>query len=680
VVAVLSNSGSANPDPGASDLLDGLTPAQLEAVTSAAAPLCILASAGAGKTRVLTRRMAYRCGTGEADARHTLAVTFTRKAASELQSRLGDLGLRPGVAAGTFHAHAAAQLQRWWADRRQTRPALLERKSRLLAPLLEGRPGLSSASVAEVSAHIEWAKARDVAPEDLAGALERHRRPIPPGVPMDALAAVYSRYEHEKRRRGLIDFDDLLAGCASAMERDPEFAGVQRWRWRHIYVDEFQDLNPLQHRLLLAWLGNSTDLCVVGDPDQAIYGWNGADARLLDEMPRRWPTTRIVRLDANHRCTEEVVEAAAAVLGEPGGRLRAAGRRGSRPEEHRFPTDRAEAAGIGAAVVSAHREGRPWAEMAVLARTNAQLSAIQQALTGAGAPVWSAARPGLFDDPAVREQLTLLESGRHRPVRAALADLREAQAAAGPDDRAGIGTLADLARAFEAMEPGATVGAWLAWMPSTVADRSAAGSVDAVTLSSFHRAKGLEWDWVWLAGIEEGLVPMARSSEREERQLLYVAVTRAASELHLSWAEGRSFGGRPAPRRPSRWLESVRTAGCLARSAPDLHAGGSEWRPRWAGQRDELRQRAAGRGRPLGPRTPPSWPEPDSGVMTALRAWRLETARSSGVPPYVLLHDMTIEALAALRPSTMEELLAVPGVGPVKASRYGSSLLAAMTT
>lgn len=651
-------------------LLSGLTQAQAEAVTSPAAPLCILASAGAGKTRVLTRRIAYRCRLGTADARHTLAVTFTRKASSELQARLGRLGLREEVAAGTFHSHAAAQLERWWADRRQAKPTLIPRKSRLLAPLAEGRAGLGGAAVAELAAGIEWAKARDVVPEELPAAIEAHGRPLPAGATAEALASLYARYEHEKKRRGLIDFDDLLAGCAAAIERDPEMAGAQRWRWRHVYVDEFQDLNPLQHRLLLAWLGSSTDLCVVGDANQAIYGWNGADPRLLGDVRRRWPSTRVIRLDANHRCTEEIVKAAAAVLGSAGAGLRAAGRRGPLPRVRRYATGTAEATGITEEVLLANREGRPWSQMAVLARTNAQLDVIHQALAAAGVPVWRSVKGSLLGDEAVKWAVESLRPRSHQPLRAAIADLTDMIGeAAGDGEREALETLRELARTLAVIDPAASTGSWLSWLPAAAGD----GSVHpdrAVLLSSFHRAKGLEWDCVWITGVEEGLVPMHRSSEAEERQLLYVAMTRAATELHLSWAESRSLGGRLVPRQPSRWLRAVRSAAPAGRAAAP-----GDWRAQWAAQRDALRELTGSRGRPLGRRTPPHWPEPDGVLLAALRRWRADTARNSGLPPHVVLHDVTLEALASLQPSTTAQLLAVPGLGPVKAGRYGASLL-----
>ena len=682
-------------DASAQDLLAGLTPAQRAAVTTESAPVCVIAAAGAGKTRVLTRRIAYRSQSGTADAAHTVAVTFTRKAAGELQDRLRRLGLREQVTAGTFHSLASAQLHRWWSDRGQQAPVLLERKARLLAPIAASRPGLGQAPVAELAGPLEWARARMIAPGEFEAAVNAEGRSLPPGVRAQDLAGFYRRYEDEKRRRGLVDFDDLLALCADAFDRDPEFAGAQRWRWRHIYVDEFQDLNPLQHRLLLAWLGPSKDLFVVGDPHQAIYGWNGADPGLLAQVPKRWPGAEVIHLDSNHRCTRQIVEAAAAVLGPAAGHLHSAGREGPDPAIRAFPSETAEAQGIAAELRRAQAEGRPWASMAVLTRTNAQLVPVQKALGAAGIPFWAPAQAAVLDDPAARRVMKDLRRDPGRPLRAAIADLT-AEAddpgsgldgdARGEDDsdRGVLTVLAELARAFAGQEPGSTVGRWLAWLPAALRDGSdgRAGS-SAVTLCTFHRAKGLEWDSVWVAGLEQGLVPIGRAgspaAQAEEQRLLYVALTRAATELRCSWARHRTFGSRPVPREPSPWLEwiGVRSGSRRAGGDPDQPGppDSDEWRHRLDLQRRGLREKSRSARRPIASRLPPGWADPDPELVRSLRAWRLETARTTGVPAYVVLHDVTLEALAALRPATVEELLAVPGLGPVKASRHGPSLL-----
>jgi DNA helicase-2/ATP-dependent DNA helicase PcrA len=671
----------------AEELLVGLTPSQRAAVTSGATPLCVLASAGAGKTRVLTRRIAYRALIGTADPRHTLALTFTRKAAGELHERLRSLGLRQQVAAGTFHALASAQLHRWWSDRGERPPALLERKSRLLAPLAASRPPLAAIPVSDLAGHIEWAKARLVAPDCFESAAHAAGRALPSSVPASALASLYARYEDEKVRRGLVDFDDLLARCADAIDTDPTFAGAQRWRWRHLFVDEFQDLNPLQHRLLLAWLGTSTDLCVVGDPHQAVYGWNGADPDLLAQVATRWPATEVVHLDDNHRSSPQIVAAGAAVLGPAGRRLRSAGRDGPRPAIRTYPSETAEAYGIATGLRRCSAAGQRWGAMAVLTRTNAQLLPIQRALAAAGIPFWSPAQRLLLDDPAARAILSDLGSRRHTALQTVIADLM-AQADDGDegdegadDRRSVVATLAELARTFHHQEPQGKAGQWLAWLPSALSDDpSGAPSTEAVTLCSFHRAKGLEWEAVWLAGLERGFVPIGRATsaaaEQEERRLLYVALTRAGRELHCSWARHRTFGTRPVPRDASPWLELLRSgsgegdpAGARARS--------EQWRGRLRDQRRQLHDES--RRRRSGPSLPAGWPEPDPDVVNTLRRWRADTARGAGIPAYVVLHDVTLVALASLRPRTTQQLLDVPGLGPVKAGRYGATLLSLLS-
>ncbi|MGH8918910.1 MAG: UvrD-helicase domain-containing protein, partial [Actinomycetes bacterium] len=160
-------------------LLDDLTAAQRHAVTSEAAPLCVLAAAGAGKTRVLTRRIAYRVQSGSASGPHVLVLTFTRKAAGELRDRLQGLGLRDQGAAGTFHAIAAAQLRRWWADRGRPAPVLLERKLRLLGPLAGARPATAGVPPGELAGHIEWAQARNIAPDGFEAAVGSAGRRLP---------------------------------------------------------------------------------------------------------------------------------------------------------------------------------------------------------------------------------------------------------------------------------------------------------------------------------------------------------------------------------------------------------------------------------------------------------------------------------------------------------------------
>ena len=300
-------------------LLVGLDDQQRNAVVTDGAPLAVLAGAGAGKTRVLTRRIAWRAATGRVDAPHVLAVTFTRRAAGELRDRLERLAVRPRVTAGTLHALCLAQLRVLAAERRQAFPTLLERKARLLVPLVAARGAEARVAASELAGEIEWAKARLVTPDGYEAAVSRAgRRPPRPAA---QVAAVYGRYEREKQRRGLVDFDDLLWRCADTLETDAEFAAAQRWRFRHVFVDEFQDVSPAQLRVVRGWLGDRVDLCVVGDADQAIYGFGGADPSFLRGFATHFPGGQVVRLGRNYRSTPEVVAAAEAVLRDGGDRV-----------------------------------------------------------------------------------------------------------------------------------------------------------------------------------------------------------------------------------------------------------------------------------------------------------------------------------------------------------------------
>ncbi|MFN0090008.1 MAG: UvrD-helicase domain-containing protein, partial [Acidimicrobiales bacterium] len=318
-------------------LLAGLDEAQRHAVLTPHQPLCIVAPAGSGKTRVLTRRIAYRAETGDLDPRRVLALTFTRKAAAELRSRLGGLGLRDLPAAGTFHAVAYAQLHERWRERDVRPPTLLERKAQLLAELAgRGAP----AGPGELAAVIDWAQARGVSPARYEAECDKARRRPAGGAAWAAQR--YADYVAAKTARRLVDFDDLLRLCARHLERDHGFAAAIRWRFRHVFVDEFQDVNPLQLRLLDAWLGGRGDLCVVGDPHQAIYGWNGADAAALAAFGDRFPGGEVVRLSRNYRSSRQIVAAAAAVLdADPAA---AAGPDGPAPSVAVYDDEAAEAA------------------------------------------------------------------------------------------------------------------------------------------------------------------------------------------------------------------------------------------------------------------------------------------------------------------------------------------------
>ena len=578
-------------DPDLRRVLAGCDECQRAAITSPAAPLLVVAGAGSGKTRVLTRRIAWRVLSGSAAPAHLLALTFTRKAAGELRSRLHQLGLPAHVTAGTFHSIALAQLRLRAIDEDREPPPVLDSKAALLAKLLPAaehrnprtRPGGQRELLASVAAEIEWAKARLVAPGRYVECAQAAGRA--PLVELAAVADCFRRYEEEKRRVGILDFEDLLERLADDMASDDAFAAVQRWRFQHLFVDELQDANPAQLRLLDTWLGHREDLFAVGDPHQAIYGWNGAEPSAVTSFTDRYPGATVIELATNYRSTPQVVAVASAALPPGAPAQSAAGPDGSAPHVTAYPTDTDEAAGVAATIRRLHLPGSRWSTCAVLARTNAQLNLFEEALGANGIPFRSAAGPSFLSRPAVHSALGALRGAADaRSLQAFLDDLDEraagvagdvasddpsaASAAAPGVDTTGdlfdLAALARIGREYVELDTFPTGDGFLGYLQGALRRDPSPSSADAVDLATFHRAKGLEWPVVFVTGLEDGLVPIAhaRSAEalEEERRLLYVALSRAEEDLHCSWAEQRTFGSRTVAREPSPHLEAIDAA------------------------------------------------------------------------------------------------------------------------
>ena len=485
-------------------LLDDLDEAQRLAVTSPAMPLCIVAGAGSGKTRVLTRRIAYRVATGAAEAERSVAVTFTRRAAAELRARLRILGVE-GVHVGTLHSLVYGRLRQYWRDSGRAPRRIFDNAHRQLG-------------------------------------------------------------SEEQRRRGIIEFDDVLVAFADAVRSDRALGEAVRWFFRHVYVDEFQDVSRAQFDAVMALVGDGGDLCVVGDPNQSIYGWNGADPSLMASIPG----IEVVRLDANYRSSPAIVSAAAAVLGSQA--PSALGRDGGDPTISAFGAPGEEAAAVARGVRLAHGPHSAWKDIAVLARSNGYLEAIADALSAAGIPFHISGRLALLGRPSVREALAALPG--ELPAAHAAGQLRSrAHDYDDPVERSAVLEVADLAVDFDDVCRAGTVAAFRDWLPTT-RPGDALGGRDAVQLVTFHKAKGLEWPTVFVVGAHDGLVPVAGGDVDEERRLLYVAMTRAERALHISHVGSKSpflpddLGAlAPLPDGPTR-LAALRQALAAAQPAP----------------------------------------------------------------------------------------------------------------
>jgi len=592
---VVTNEGSRGWTRLERDLVAGCDGEQVEAITTPSTPLCVLAGAGSGKTRVLTRRIAWRVLNGSATASHVLALTFTRKAAGELRSRLAALGLPEAVTAGTFHAMALAELKRLAAEHQRRPPVVLSSKVRVLAELFgddpfpsrrtatssrrqhatSSRRGEEPRSLGDLASEIEWAKSRCLRPDDLIRAAvmaDRHSSWDPAEV-----AQLWERYELHKHRRGVLDFEDLIVHCTEQLGSDHEFAASARWRFRHVFVDEYQDVNEAQRRLLRAWLGTNDDLCVVGDPHQAIYSWNGSNPRAITEFCDDFESATVCRLSVNYRSTHEVLTVAGAVLGDP--QTPTAGGPcpdGPLPSVTSYDDEVAEADGVAEAAGRARRPGRSWSQIAVLARTNAQLQVLERAFCARSIPCRPPRASGVLGRPWVQAAIRQASGAADAAALATwaadlLTTLEGAQDDEPHDDghepgaRLDLAELAGLVREYVAEDVMATGQGFRNWLDVMLRRESDLPRRDEVELTTFHRAKGLEWAVVFVTGLEDGYVPISYARDpdavAEERRLLYVACTRAEEELHCSWAAERTFSSpRPVPRSPSPWLRAIEAA------------------------------------------------------------------------------------------------------------------------
>ena len=576
----------------------GLNDEQRSAVETTTGPVCILAGAGTGKTTTITRRIAWQVASGAFAPGELVAVTFTDKAAGELRGRLAALGV-DGVRASTFHSAALSLVRRFAGDPGRILPtkALLLRQiaNRLPAPY-KFRPA------ADLATEVEWAKNRRLTPETYARSLGDHDPPIP----VDLMLRVFCEYERRKTERGAVDFEDLLERAVVLFESDGDAAELVRSRWRAFTVDEYQDVNLLQQSLLDQWLGARDELCAVGDDWQSIYGFTGASPAWLLGLPERFPHARVIRLEQSYRSTPQVI----AIANTLAPKLR---------------TGLADGPDVVIApdvdVPARIRElGLPLEGIAVLVRTNARAADFEEQLHEAGLPFQGAS---LLDREAARRVLRTLarEDGEVAEVvrRLALAEgwLEHPPEKLGEREQTRQADLARLVRLASSFE--GTCDEFAA----SLRERFGASAGRGVHLLTLHRAKGLEFDAVFLPRLEEGELPIRRGDVEEERRLLYVGITRARKHLTITWSG-----------KPSRFLRELGGNRVARNPVADL-----------------------------GP------------AFAALKSWRLQRAKADAVPAYVVFNNATLAEIAERQPQTLGELALIAGVGPAKLERYGPEVL-----
>jgi DNA helicase-2/ATP-dependent DNA helicase PcrA len=542
----------------AEEILAALDDEQRAVALATRGPVCVIAGAGTGKTRAITHRIAYASAIGAMDPTKILAITFTARAAGEMRTRLRGLGV-PTVAARTIHAAALKQLLFFWPSVFGGRtPDLLTSKTGFLGEAIN-RAGLQSTininsrdTLRDIANEIEWAKVSQIGPTDYLTELDN--RAAKPRVNAEQVAQVYTAYESIKRQELAMDFEDVLLLTTAMLEEEREVRERVQDQYRYFTVDEYQDISPLQQRLINAWLGNRQEICVVGDPAQTIYSFAGATSSFLTTFTSRFPDAEVIRLTSGYRSTPEITFAANSLLRSAtmGQELNAQNDHGDKPAVLAYNDESSEIAGIVDDMTTLLKYGVPPQEIAVLARTNAQLNSLERAMNGAKLPYQVRSTERFFDRPDVKEFLKGVRTASVIPTEG-ISWLDELRTLAQPfltgQSIDGIAGLLHLARELDEdtnFSP-KTLRSYLREVEDRVQQNNPP-TMPVITLATLHAAKGLEWERVFLMGANVGLLPLESNGFtldsrmiEEERRLFYVGMTRAKRELRIS------YRGKPSP-------------------------------------------------------------------------------------------------------------------------------------
>ena len=523
----------------AEEILAALDTEQRAVATAVRGPVCVIAGAGTGKTRAITHRLAYAVDIGVVDPQRILALTFTARAAGEMRTRLRALGV-PSVAARTFHAAALKQLMYFWPQVLGGRfPALLTTKTGFLGEAIN-RANVSATKsnsvLRDVAGEIEWAKVIGLAPDEYIKAVDDYSRPIRISnnkVDATQIAKVYEAYESLKKQERAIDFEDVLLLTVGMLEEERDVRDRVRDQYRYFTVDEYQDVSPLQQRLLDLWLGKRDDICAVGDPAQTIYSFAGATPAFLLNFTSKYPGAEVIRLTSGYRSTPEIINTANTILRSAslGHELDAVNDHGEKPKAQGFISEKEEAEALVNFIKDDLANKIHSYDIAILARTNAQLETFESALNAAGIENQIRNAERFFNRTEVREILKAIRSASVLSEGDWLADLRDAMKPFGESEY--VRAFMQLARELE-NEGLTSLRAFLRELEDR-AEQNNPPTLPGVALATLHAAKGLEWKKVYLAGVSSEILPWGSQPVDEERRLFYVGVTRAQESLVISY-------------------------------------------------------------------------------------------------------------------------------------------------
>jgi DNA helicase-2/ATP-dependent DNA helicase PcrA len=529
-------------------ILKDLDSEQLAVVQAIRGPVCVIAGAGTGKTRVITHRIAYAINSGVTDPTKVLALTFTARAAGEMRVRLRALGV-PNVSARTFHSAALKQLLYFWPYAFGGQfPSLLTFKSGFISQAIE-RAAVAipaqSATLKDIAGEIEWAKVLEISPDNYHDSAIENKRSIKfansksESENFGMIAQVYEAYESLKRQERALDFEDVLLLTVGMLEEDRSVRERIRDQYRYFTVDEYQDVSPIQQRLLNLWLGNREEICVVGDAAQTIYSFAGATSNFLLNFKNRFPNAQLFRLTTGYRSTTEIINSANQILRAAdlapidGVQLQSLNNHGEKPRVNGFTTAVDEITFVANEVKKQIDSGVDSSDIAILARTNAQLDQVKSALDNLRVASQIRSNERFFERVDVKDAMRLIRAASVLPSEVGdwYADLQSVLQPFGEADY--VGAFLRLAKGIKD-GGGQNMRAFLREIEDR-AEQNNPPTLPGVSLSTLHGAKGLEWELLYLIGVSEGVLPMGNDLS-EERRLFYVGVTRAKQRIQITYA------------------------------------------------------------------------------------------------------------------------------------------------
>jgi len=552
----------------AEDILNALDEDQREAAQSLLGPTVILAGAGTGKTRTITHRIAYGILRGDFSENRVMALTYTNRAAGELRARLRGLGVH-AVNAKTFHAAALSQLEYFWRDFFGIEaPRVIDSKSRTIGQAAESlKIRLDANTIRDIAAEIEWRKYSMLSLEQYQEQISN--RPVIQGLAAMRSFEIQSAYEDLKVKAKQIDWEDVLLLCTGMLKSEPRALAHVQQQYRFFTVDEYQDISKLQQELLDTWLGDRSDLCVVGDPNQTIYSFSGANAAFLENFDSRYPGANVIELTKNYRSTPEIIAVANRVRGnqkfEP---LESIRPRGLEPQVLEFQDREKECDFVANKIKDLLSSGMKASQIAVLYRINAQSEHVENALSRAGVEYQVRGGQRYFSRPEIMSAVRMVRAEAANPTGKALYETVSAIARSlgwqsiAPNVSGRALEEWDALNSFVQIADEQGEDATIQTFANELEERQRSQhepTRESITLSTIHAAKGLEYKAVFIIGAVEGYMPISYAKTElqisEEQRLFYVGVTRAKDQLFITWAN--KDGADDRQRARSRYLDLI---------------------------------------------------------------------------------------------------------------------------